>query len=270
MNDFAASAAICQLILKRKSFLEELEQHSNQVLKGCPEGNLRISKSRGRIQYYHRLDKEDTNGIYISSKNREFAAQLAEKDYYQKILKSLHKEYGAITRFLADVPHPFVEDIYGQLSEQRRDLVTPIIETDEQYLARWKSISYPKLEYPDASSLYPSDQGETVRSKSELIIANELFKDSIPYRYEAAVRLKGYGTVYPDFTILNLKLRKEIIWEHLGMLDDAAYLEKNLRKINAYIMNGYYPGDGLILTAETRECPLNLQVVRMLIDRFCR
>lgn len=52
-----------------------------------------------------------------------------------------------------------------------------------------------------------------MRSKSEVIIADLLNKEGIPYRYEFPLYLKEFNTVYPDFTILNVRKRKEIYWE---------------------------------------------------------
>lgn len=113
-----------------------------------------------------------------------------------------------------------------------------------------------------------TDHGEQVRSKSELIIANMLAKENIPYRYEYPVQLKGMGVVYPDFTVLNVRLRKELIWEHMGMADDPDYVEKAIRKIAAYNMNGYFEGDQIIFTYETRNTPIHIRQIREIIHHF--
>ena len=155
------------------------------------------------------------------------------------------------------------------MSEGRKLLIAPIIETDEQYLQKWRDFHYEPLQYPDSTPLFPTDHGEMVRSKSEWIIANELYKGASAYRYEAPLYLNSFGTVYPDFTVLNLRCRKELYWEHLGMVDNPDYLSHNLQKIYAYMQNGYYPGDRLIVTAETRQCPLIIQVVKLMVKRFC-
>ena len=107
-----------------------------------------------------------------------------------------------------------------------------------------------------------TDRGERVRSKSELIIANLLSKEGIPYKYECPLRLKGFGTVHPDFTALRRNARREIYWEHLGMMDDPEYTARAVRKISAYILNGFYPGEDLIITAETNASPINIRELR--------
>ena len=55
-----------------------------------------------------------------------------------------------------------------------------------------------------------TEKGEYVRSKSEKIIADTLTKNNINYVYELPLRLKGYGTVKPDFTVLNKRTRHEL------------------------------------------------------------
>ena len=52
----------------------------------------------------------------------------------------------------------------------------------------------------DDMSNYITDAGERVRSKSELVIANLLYKNNIPYMYECPLKINN-NTVYPDFTV---------------------------------------------------------------------
>ena len=111
-------------------------------------------------------------------------------------------------------------------------------------------------------------KGERVRSKSEVIIADMLSKEGIPYRYEYPLYIKGFGKIYPDFTVLNIKKREELLWEHFGMMDDAEYAEAAIRKIATYEQNGIYPGEKLILTYETRKNPINQRVINGLIEHF--
>ena len=107
-----------------------------------------------------------------------------------------------------------------------------------------------------------------VRSKSEKIIADLLYRKGIPYHYEPELILRDGTKIYPDFAVLNLKHRKTIYWEHLGMMEDPEYSEKAVRKISAYIKNGIFPGEQLILTAETKEFPVNVREVKILIQHY--
>ena len=80
--------------------------------------------------------------------------------------------------------------------------------------------------------------------------------------------LEGWGTVYPDFTILNVRTGKIYYWEHLGMTN------KSIRKIEAYAKNGYYPGEKLILSSETvdhetGEIRIDVQLIKHLVRKYC-
>ena len=73
--------------------------------------------------------------------------------------------------------------------------------------------------------------GMKVRSKSEEIIANILFTNHIPFRYEAPLTLNG-STMYPDFTIKNPKNNSYTYWEHLGLMDKKEYNDHAMEKIS--------------------------------------
>lgn len=55
-------------------------------------------------------------------------------------------------------------------------------------------------------------------------------------------------------------------WEHLGMMDDSEYAEKAIRKISEYQRNNIFPGNQLIISAETMSIPVNTQEIRALIE----
>ena len=82
--------------------------------------------------------------------------------------------------------------------------------------------------------------------------------------------LKGYGWVNPDFRVLNIRLRKEFIHEHLGKMDDPEYAVKNIAKLNAYMRNGYFPGKNLIITFETQSAPFDARIMDDIIEQYLR
>lgn len=101
------------------------------------------------------------------------------------------------------------------MDTERRKLITPVTLETKDYAHEWQSIQYTPKPIGPAISNHLTDKGETVRSKSEVIIANTLARQQIPYRYEYPVKLKTY-TAHPDFYCLNLRTRQEYLWEHLG------------------------------------------------------
>ncbi len=227
-------------ILERKKFLEKLLTETEKRITHSPEGTLRINCIKNHVQYFHRTYPSADNGVYIPKKQIALARQLAQKDYDLKLRKSVIRELKAINYYLKTIPDMPSEEVYYGLSEKRQPLVVPPIETDRTFLEKWTSFQY---------------QGKP-------------FKENVPYRYECPIRLMGSGTVYPGFTVLNKRLRKEYIWEHFGMMDDPEYAEKAVRKTNLYQRNGYFPGENLILTYETSVTPVNTQDLKRIIEYY--
>ena len=255
-------------MLKRKMELLKLGKETEKNLQDAPEGTLRISRSRGRTQYYLRKRPADKGGTYISKDKKELVVKLAQKDYDQKLSEAIRREVKAINSFLHDLPTIEAEQIYLELNEARRELVIPFIDSDEVYARRWQDMPFRGKTMNDQTPGFMTEKGERVRSKSEMIIANMLTKAGVPYRYECPLELKGVGTVYPDFTVLNVRLRKVFYWEHQGMMGDEEYAGKAIRKTASYQENGIFPGDQLILTSETKNRPIDVRQIQGLIRHY--
>ncbi len=263
-------AFIDQIMDNRKEYLNMLKKETEKNLKAAPEGTLRISSSSGHTQYYHRLNPSDRRGTYLPVSKIKLVRQLAQKGYEEKVLEAVLQEIEAITSYQTLLPEISADNIYEHLSDKRRALVESMIETDEAFIDRWKRVSFTGKSFSDDFPELYTRQGERVRSKSEVIIADLLSTEGIPYRYEYPVKLKNYGVVYPDFTVLNIRSRKEMYWEHFGMMDNSEYAEKAVHKISEYMKNGMFPGRDLIISFETRNFPMNTKDMQGMIDHYLR
>lgn len=248
--------------------MDKLILKAEKSLKKAPEGRLVLSKSNGVTQYYHKTESGQKKGKYISCKNRRLISALAQKDYDLRFLKEIEEQKKQICRAMELLPDTEGKDIYSELSETRKALVTPYILTDEQYIEQWMDVQYMGKEFADDVPVIMTERGERVRSKSEKILADKLFSMGIPYRYEYPVKLKRYGTVYPDFTLLNVRERKEIYMEHFGMMDNPEYSEKAVQKLEDYARNGIYMGKNLLVTFETLHKPLDMKIVEKMLKEF--
>lgn len=257
-----------QMLTKRKKQLEKIAKDKEKSLGKAPEGYLRLSKHGKGVQYYYRNDPKDLSGVYIKKKDRKLAQRLAQKDYDEKVLLSIKKEINAIDKYLLYASRIYPENVYESLHTERQKLICPMCETEAQFVAQWESMEYSGKEFDAFAPKLYTARGERVRSKSEVIIADSLNREGIPYRYECPLYVEGWGTVHPDFMVLNVKERKEIYWEHLGMMDDREYVEKALDKLAVYAVNGILPGKNLILTYETAKAPLNQKMVQMMIEQY--
>ena len=96
-----------------------------------------------------------------------------------------------------------------------------------------------------------------------------LFAYSVPYRYEPTLIIVPGKKVWRlDFVILNKRTRQEFILEHLGKMDEEKYCNDNLGKIKTYMEHGIFPGEKLILTAETSSRPLSTRDLERIIRHY--
>ncbi len=252
----------------RSDELESIRKKLQHNLQKAPEGQLRIKQRGKNYHYFHRTNPDENLGKYIRRENIQLAKALAQRDYDMKALKTTEKELRTLTQFLTSYPRETVNDVYSGLTNSRKNLVTPIEITNEEYAIWWQEQEYSQKEFIDEDKEYYTDNNERVRSKSEIIIANALAGANIPYRYEASLILRGLGTIHPDFTVLKVRTREIIYWEHLGRMDEKDYSEKAIERINAYEKNGVFPGKNLILTYETAERPLNVKLLKEIIEHY--
>ena len=115
--------------------------------------------------------------------------------------------------------------------------------------------------------VYPLADGRLVRTKSEVLIGNALLQHGIPFRYECILKV-GTAAYYPDFTILHPLTYKLYYWEHIGALDKDNYIMRNISKLKDYLLNGIFPEDKLIMTFESPNSTLDLELVEYYIDHY--
>ena len=153
-----------------------------------------------------------------------------------------------------------------QPSEYRNLLASHLKPVKEDLLA-WMQADYEKNPHFPEMLIHKSISGKLLRSKSEAMIDSYLFRNKIPYRYEEKMQL-GNDIWYPDFTIRHPETGKKFLWEHFGFMDDPKYRRKTIRKIESYISNGYIPMVNLIITFETKDNPLGMDVIEKLIRHY--
>jgi len=236
-----------------------------------PTGSLYISSSNGSDQFYTiGTDKRDLTGKkkYLKKENRQLAVSISQRDYEMKLLKELQIRKNAVRRARKTYERTDPEKVLSCFPQGKQDLIKPLFLTREEYVRRWLEVDYERKGFQENTPEFYTAKGERVRSKSEKIIADTLFRFEVPYRYEYPLELKGYGTIHPDFTVLNTESREEFFWEHLGQMDDEKYVRDALIRIHFYERNNYLPGKELIITSETKNMPLDMRVVDCVIQRF--
>lgn len=269
-NNYNITPNQIELELKKtEKELKYLLEQCKQSLYGAPEGKLRIAQTKNGAQYYHRAVEHDKKGIYIPKKNKDIANALAQKDYDEKLIHEINKQLKLIKQMQENYHPENISNILKSMNQSRQQLVGNHIMTDEEYINNWINQPYEKLGFDENDKTeYYDNNGVRVRSKAEIVISNMLIQYKIPCKYECPLYLTGLGTVYPDFTCLNVRKRKVIIYEHLGKMGELDYVNRNIRKIDKYIQNGYHLGDNFIITMETLNVPLSTRTLIKTIEKY--
>ena len=257
-------------LLEIEQLINELQVYLNESI----EGTLRVTHNHGSVQFYHNKKKGDTKGEYIRKKDENIAVRLAQQDYDRKFIQYLMNKRTMLKNLLdsiKEISDKKIDDmnIYNSLSVDRKMLVDSHIIDDITYKEEWIKDNYLGKGFTENDPEIITEKGERVRSKSEKLIADKLYMMDIPYRYECPITLRGIGKIYPDFTILKVESRKEVILEHFGMMDNPDYSDKAIKKINMLEKNGYNMGDNLLCTFETSKTPINMKnVENMFMNSF--
>ena len=263
---------IKQLAQQKFKEVNRILKQIDKELEYMPEGHLKIQKRLENVYYYQMIQENGkTKKYYIEKRNAELIKKLACKHYYMKVQTKLKKEWEALKKFLNNYDEKIADDIYDQMPVEKKELIQPLRMTTGEVLRKWENERYEANQNYPENLIYKTDQGEMVRSKSELILANMLNQNRkyLLYKYERPLELMQgdkIQVIYPDFTILNIQTGKITYWEHAGRMDDPKYANQFVYKVNGYMSNGIMPGRDLIFTYETMSNPLNMQNALKLIE----
>lgn len=272
-----ASEELYDWIRKRadaiKRIIDQKERDLAKYPANLPSGKIRASsdgRNHTREQYYWRKDSGEKTGTYIrkTPENKTFIQMMIQREYDQKLLKAAIEEYKYLLGGKRFCPMDSFRKAYDSMGSVKQKWVSPAIMSDEKYEEEWISKSPSNSQYKSENRIYKTKQGEEVRSKSELIIANTLFEKNIPYRYECPLTDSGRIWAVPYFTVLNVRERKEYYWEHFGMMGDSEYAINALKKIRNYEKHHMFPGTEMIYTFEAAMVQINVESIEDLVAKY--
>lgn len=257
---------------KKRGEWDLLRKKLEDSLENAPEGMVYIRQNKGKYPQYYYTDTNSETEQYLKKQEGDRIRALIQKRYDQTCLSAVTNNLNCLNRFIEQIHPEKIEDACSSMSETQKKWVRPVIVPDDIFVQNWltemeEKKERNKSEYPLTGEIV-TEKGEWVRSKSEKIIADKMWKKGIPYVYEVPLNLKGFGTIYPDFAILDLKNRQTVWFEHFGKMDDPEYCRKALNKIRMYGANGCWFGEGLLYTFETSDSPLHTVYLDEMIDRY--
>ena len=256
--------------------LEKMIKTIDAFKEQAPQGCLKIQNRGGDIYFFKQYLNENTKKWerkYIKKSDISVARDLAQKHYYSMIKPLLEENLQVLNCFAEQYKPKEIGPIYDKLSSVRKTLVIPLLDEKTEIIKKWQEESYEKNNAYSENLRYETEQGELVRSKSEVIMSNLLYRyrGDILYKYEQPLSVVVAGvskTIYPDFTILNLHTGKITYWEHAGLMDDADYANDFVRKVNTYTSNNLLPGRDVVFSYETQEMPLEISVIRKMVEEI--
>lgn len=250
--------------------IQEVLEGINKEQKNSPPGKLHMVRSKRRVQYYIRKEASDKSGEYIRKSESNIIKQYLQKWYNEKLEKILREEEATLKLFLQKSNNPIqkIQSLYSNLFHESKKYLNPVDVSEEDFVKEWLSIPYESKQIITEAPDFISDKGDKVRSKSELLIANMLYKYNIPYKYECPLILNNGQIIYPDFTVLDVKRRKIRFWEHRGMMDDRDYTKHTVMRMKDYQKSGYFLGDSVIITEETGAMPLGTKEIEQIIKYY--
>ncbi len=216
-------------------------------------------------QYYI---KEEGKRKYVKSKDLDTVRDTVQKSYDESVHHVLLNQRYQIERFLKLYDITAIVRTFEKMSEARKQLVEPLVPTDEQYIEEWYDRHHGGQNTFPMQNTYMTARGEKVRSKSEKIIADLFDKYKIPYRYEPMLELESGQSVCPDFVVLNVRRRKTLYWEHFGLVSDDEYAKRTLKKMNIYEESGFIIGRDILFSMESEEAPLNTKMLERKIKDY--
>nr|MBQ8251820.1 ATPase [Lachnospiraceae bacterium] len=230
-------------------------------LETLPPGKLICCQQKNTSKWYL---SDGHHKIYLKKANRPLAEQLARKKYLSLLLQDLKQEQTALAFYLRHHSSPKSEHLLMSPSGFQ-PLLLPHFQPLSHELNLWMNSPYDKNPNYHENLIYKGITNNFLRSKSEVMIDMMLRTHHIPFRYECALQL-GNSLLYPDFTIRHPQTGAYYYWEHFGLMDVPSYIENTTSKLNLYASHGITPGIQLITTYETKNQPLDPELVEKYIE----
>lgn len=242
-------------------------------LEKLPKGRLMCARNgrKGKnVKWYVSTGKGRT---YLPKNERKLAERLALRRLYTAQAKRLQQELQLLKEYESfhkeNVYSKEIENLISKESPYYDLLKNEIVagQKNEVYIKMWQEEEYQTNCAHPEHLLHKSLNGERLRSKSEVIIANALYMNQIPYRYECELVL-GDAILYPDFTILHPDTLEVYYWEHFGMMHQISYRENTWQKLRLFGEYQIFPFHQLITTYESEEVSLDSEMIQKIIEIY--
>ena len=161
-----------------------------------------------------------------------------------ELLKYTSEEYSDISRRFTDL-------FAGVFADEGKDYIPKVVQVGDKFY--------------EERLIHHTIEGEMVRSKSEVIIANCLHYNELEYEYESVLELEQGKPLRPDFKVIDGDTGSVWYWEHCGMMTDPKYVKRWEDKRKFYEKHGIVEGKNLIITYDDENGGLDTAYIDKLI-----
>ena len=232
---------------------KKLLKSFQRTLETLPKGRLVTKRVKGRL-YYYCADEKTRKEKYIPKSNLTLIHQLKEKRWLKKSIRIMEKNIKAQEQVLKAYQLYDSQTILNMLPDSYREEFLEEYENKVRpNLHKWAEESYRKNPYHQDELIHTTYFGLRVHSKGELIIAELLYRLGIPFRYDAAIKVRDrFGNTkwrYVDF-LIKLPTGEYLLWEHMGLFAKEDYRNDQFEKLTEYYFQGYFMPNNLIITMD--------------------
>lgn len=237
---FYLESKVLEIVCKGFSDLKNLTKIKNKELSGIVE----CTKTKNLISTVKKSKVDVEKIVSMVYDSLVTAKSIATKPTDKRLIINVLEE---------EISEDKLQIIQALIAEKRQYkhglldyLIFLVRETSSSNELHQEIAKYLGVDKHMLNRIYSTLNGDRVRSKSEVIIANLLAQHGIKYEYEKKLEYIVGKWIEPDFTI-NLPTGEEIYWEHLGMLGVESYDKRWLEKQEIYEK---YFTDRLVVTYE--------------------
>ena len=227
--------------------------------------------SEGYVYKKHFRCNGKQHVVKLGGENNKEVIRIKQRKFNEVMLERLKKNIELLEtidgRFLPYDPGSIDE----QLSPVYRDGTGLVNKAPGMVdLKEWnKIVKRNGYDMPKDPDIAPD--GLNTRSKSEIIVYGILKGYGLIVKYDFEITLideTGHpNPVSPDFIIL-CNDGSMIIIEHMGLMDDIKYLDKKIKRIHLYQINGYKLNDTLFLTSDYAKGKIDARVIDELVRKM--
>lgn len=252
-----------------RSDLERKREQLREEMKNLPGGELYIIR-RGENNYYCQRfpkkgnrKKEVRRGI---TRDKALLKGLVRKRYVKEAISVVDADLEVIRGALNYFKPSDEISIMREFMLKHPELMDYVYKDATDY-SEWAANYERQKDFYDDDLTSVAGDRTMMRSRGEIIIAEKLRQNGIPFRYEAALNIPDLSYV-PDFTIRRPFDGKIFYWEHFGDVTDVKYMKRNELKLERYEEYGIVPWNNLIITYDFMDGGVNVPLIEGMIHAW--